>query len=48
MYVPAALTISKSELCVYGFCTILAVNSDYFLKQHYPVDLCNGEVLFSL
>jgi hypothetical protein len=27
-------------------CAILtvSVNSDYFLKQHKPVDLCNGEV----
>jgi hypothetical protein len=24
---------------------ILTVNSDYFLKQRQPVDLCNGEVL---
>jgi hypothetical protein len=24
---------------------ILNVNSDYFLKQRQPVDLCNGEVL---
>jgi hypothetical protein len=22
----------------------LTVNSDYFLKQHYAVHLCNGEV----
>jgi hypothetical protein len=26
---------------------ILTLNSDYFLKQHQPVDLCNGEVLRS-
>jgi hypothetical protein len=25
-------------------CTILTVNSDYFLKQRQPVDLYNGEV----
>jgi hypothetical protein len=24
---------------------ILNVNSDYFLKQHQPVELCNGQVL---
>jgi hypothetical protein len=24
---------------------ILSVNSDYFLKQHQLVDLCNGEAL---
>jgi hypothetical protein len=27
---------------------ILILNSYYFLKQHQPVDLCNGEVLCSL
>jgi hypothetical protein len=27
---------------------VLTVNSDYFLKQHQPVDLCNGEVCCSL
>jgi hypothetical protein len=29
-------------LCLFRM--ILTVNSDYFLKQRYPVDLCNGEV----
>jgi hypothetical protein len=24
---------------------ILRVNSDYFINQRYPVDLCNGEEL---
>jgi hypothetical protein len=27
---------------------ILSVHSDYFPKQHYPVDLCNGKVLYFL
>jgi len=27
---------------------VLAVNSEYFLKQHQPVDHCNGEVWCSL
>jgi hypothetical protein len=27
---------------------ILTVNSDYFLKQYYVVDLCNGEELYFL
>jgi hypothetical protein len=27
---------------------IPTVNSDYFLKQHYRIDLCNGEVLRSI
>jgi hypothetical protein len=31
--------------CIYRFHTILTVNCDNFLKQHEPVDLCNGEVL---
>jgi hypothetical protein len=26
------------------FRKILTVNSDYFLKQRYRIDLCNGEV----
>jgi hypothetical protein len=33
LYVPAALKISNSAFCIYGFCTILSVNSDYFLEQ---------------
>jgi hypothetical protein len=28
-----------------GFHIILRMNSDYFLEQHQPADLCNGEVL---
>jgi hypothetical protein len=31
-----------------GFCMALNVNSDYFLKQHQPVELCNGDVWCSL
>jgi hypothetical protein len=35
--------INKSAFCIYGFCLVLAVNSDYFIKQYYePVDFCNG------
>jgi hypothetical protein len=33
---------------MYGFCVILSVNKDYLLKRRYPVDLCNGEVWYSL
>jgi hypothetical protein len=33
---------------VFGFCMILRVNISYFLKQHEPTDLCNGEVLCHL
>jgi hypothetical protein len=36
---------SNSSFCIHGFHTILSINSDYFLKQRQPVDLCNGEVL---
>jgi uncharacterized protein with PQ loop repeat len=42
---PAALTISNFSFCIYVFRMILTVNSGYFLKHRYPVDLCNGEVL---
>jgi hypothetical protein len=31
--------------CIYGFSIILSVNRDYYLKQHLPVGVCNGEVL---
>jgi hypothetical protein len=43
--VPPASTINNSSFCIDGFLMILSVNSDYFLKQRFPVDLCNGEVL---
>jgi hypothetical protein len=36
------------HFCIYGPFMILSVNSDYFLKQRQPVDLCNGEVWCSL
>jgi hypothetical protein len=48
LYVPPALTISNSASCTYGFRMILSVKRDYFSKQHFPVYLCNGEVVFSL
>jgi hypothetical protein len=31
-----------------GFVVILSVSSDYFLKEHLQVRLCNGEVFFCL
>jgi hypothetical protein len=40
-----ALTINNSSFCIYVFRMILSINNDYFLKQHQPVDLWNGEVL---
>jgi hypothetical protein len=44
MYLYAASTISNSAFCAYGFCMILSVNRDYFLKHNWHVDFCNGEV----
>jgi hypothetical protein len=41
----SASTINNSSFCIYVFHMILRINSDYFLKQRQPVDLCNGEVL---
>jgi hypothetical protein len=48
LYVPAHLAASGLALCIYGFCMILSVVTDYFLTQRYPVDLRNGEVWCSL
>jgi hypothetical protein len=42
---PAGLTISNSAFSKRGFCVILSINRDYFLKQRYPGDLRSGEVL---
>jgi hypothetical protein len=42
--VPPASTINNFSLCIYGFRVFLTVNSDYFLKHHYLVYFCNGEV----
>jgi hypothetical protein len=39
------LVINKFAFCIYGFIMFLSVNIDYFLKQHLPIDPCNGEVL---
>jgi hypothetical protein len=36
---------NNSSFCIYLFRMILIINSDYFLKQRQPVDLCNCEVL---
>jgi hypothetical protein len=33
LYVPPALTISNCAFCIYGFCMILTINIDYFLKR---------------
>jgi hypothetical protein len=43
-YIPDILTIRNAAFCNYGFCALHIVNSDYFLKQYYPVDICSGEV----
>jgi hypothetical protein len=41
-------TFSNSCIFIYEFFMVLAVNSDYFLKQNQQVDLCNGEAWCSL
>jgi hypothetical protein len=45
---PPATTVIHCLFCIYRFRMILTVNSDHFLKQHQPLDLCDGEELFSL
>jgi hypothetical protein len=32
-YEPSALTVSNAAFCIYWFCMVLNVNSDYFRKQ---------------
>lgn len=34
--------------CIYVFHMTLAVNCNYFPKQHQPIVLCNGDAVFSL
>jgi hypothetical protein len=36
---PSYLTICNAVFCIRELCTVLTVNSDYFLKHHYAVDL---------
>lgn len=38
----------RASFCICGFCIILNINSDYFLKQHEPVGLCFDEDLYFL
>jgi hypothetical protein len=48
LYVTSNLTFNYSAFCpeyIYGFRMVLTISSDYFLKQHWPVDICNGDVL---
>jgi hypothetical protein len=40
--------MSNSAFCIYGFSTILSVNSDYFLERRKQAHVCNGEELCSL
>jgi hypothetical protein len=44
LYVPAPIAASELAFCIYGFYMILSVISEYLRKQHYPVELFNGEV----
>jgi hypothetical protein len=34
LYVPPALTVNNSEVCICGFIMIISVNREYYLKQH--------------
>jgi hypothetical protein len=36
---PTCFNIKNTAFCIYEFCTILIVNSDYFLKLHYTIDI---------
>jgi hypothetical protein len=36
--------VPTQYICV--FRVVLTVNSDCFPKQHYPVGICNGDVMF--
>jgi hypothetical protein len=49
-YISAALTISNSAFCIYGFSMILivSVNRYYFPEQLKKIDICIGERLCSL
>jgi hypothetical protein len=40
------LTICNAVLCIYGFCMVFTVNSDYFFEQHQPVVLIGEERRF--
>jgi hypothetical protein len=41
-------SVSLYSVCIYGVCLVFTVYSDFFLKQHRPVDLYNGELWCSL
>jgi hypothetical protein len=34
-----------AEFCIHEFCMTLSVNSNYFLKQQKPFELCNVDKL---
>jgi hypothetical protein len=36
---------SLRKKCFFQFHMILRVNSENFLEQHQPVDVCNGDML---
>jgi hypothetical protein len=46
--VPPASQISNCAFCIYRSFMSLEVNSDYFLDQRQQVDLCNGEMWYSV
>jgi hypothetical protein len=45
---PTCLNNQSLFILYFVFRMILTLNCDYFLKQRKPVDLRNGEELFSL
>jgi hypothetical protein len=47
MYVLAALTASKSALCIHGFSVILGVTAISFLNS-INIDICNDEVWLNI
>jgi hypothetical protein len=47
LYVPSVLTISNTVFYMYVR-IVLTLSVDYFLKEHQPVDVCNGKVRCSL
>jgi hypothetical protein len=46
MHAAPASVISNSSFCIYGFCTILGINGDYFLEQLSKVYFCNDGFLY--
>jgi hypothetical protein len=41
-----SVTLHFPVECIHVFRLILKINSDYFLKQRFPVDGCNEDMCF--